>query len=474
MDIKEVNAKGLAREIQITVPAIDLTAKLDDKIDELKGQVQLNGFRQGKVPASHIRKVYGRRLMGEIIQETVTQTSQEMLNERTEQPAMQPEIKLVGEVEEIAAGDADLVYDVAYEIIPPMTLTDFSKLKLSRPVVEVDDARVEEALQRLAASRKTFEPRSKTAKAQAGDRVKIDFTGRIDATAFEGGTGEGVELELGAGQFIPGFEEQLIGCKADDKPDVKVTFPADYGNGELAGKDAVFEVRVHAVSKPKEAAIDEDFAASLGMESLVKLKQALREQIEKEHVQMSRGHVKKNLLDAIVESHDFDLPPSMVKLEFERLWSEFEHELERQNKKLEELDESEEELRAEHSAIAERRVCTGLVLAEIGKNNDIQVTQEELNQGMMQHVQQFPGQEQQIFEYFQKNPEAMAQLSAPIFEEKTVDFILEMAQVEDRKVTLEELVSEPGAEPQSIKKEATKKQAVKKAPVKKPAAKKSK
>ena len=241
MSIKEVNIEGLARELQVTVSAADLLAKLDGKIDEIKDKVQLKGFRPGKVPISHIRKTYGRQLMSEVIQETVNETSQNMLTQREEQPAMQPEIKLVGEVEQVMGGDADLVYDVTYEIIPPITLTDFSKLKLSRPVVSVDDARVQEAMERLAASRKSFEARGKTAKAREGDNVKIDFIGRLDGEAFEGGAGENFDLELGSGQFIPGFEEQLIGAKSGDKLDVKVTFPEQYGSQQLAGKDAVLK-----------------------------------------------------------------------------------------------------------------------------------------------------------------------------------------------------------------------------------------
>ena len=472
MDIKEVSAEGLAREVQITVAAADLTSKLENKIDSIKDQVQLKGFRPGKVPVAHIRKTFGEQLMGEIIQETVNETSQKMLTERDERPAMQPEIKLAGEVDEVMSGKADLVYDISYEVIPAITLTDFSKLKLEKPVAEVNDERVEEALGRLAEGRKNFEPRAKTAKAKDGDRVKIDFIGRIDGEAFDGGAGEGFDLELGSGQFIPGFEEQLVGAKAGDKKDVEVKFPEEYGASELAGKAAVFECTVHEVSEPKDAEINEDFATSLGMESLEKLKDAMREQIGRDYEQMSRGHMKKDLLDQLSDGHDFDLPPSMVEMEFNQIWHQFEHELENNQQKLEDLDESEEDLRAEYRGIAERRVRTGLVLAEVGNNNEIQVTQEELNQGLMQRVQQFPGQEQQVFEYFQQNPEAMAQIRAPIFEEKVVDFICELAKVSDKKVSLEELMMEPGAE-EAEKPKPKKKAPAKKATAKKPAAKKA-
>ena len=488
MNIKEVSAEGLSRELQITVPAADLVAKLDARIDEIKGTVQLKGFRPGKVPAAHIRKTYGDQLMGEVIQETVSETSQKMLTEREERPAMQPEIKLVGEVDPIIQGEGDLVYDIVFDIIPPIDLIDFSTVKLTRPVVEVDDEKVDEALERLASSRKDFEPRGKTAKAREGDRVKIDFVGRIDGEAFEGGTAEGFELELGSGQFIPGFEDQLVGTKAGDTKDVEVSFPEEYGNAELAGKPSVFEVTVHEVSAPKEAEINEEFATSLGMESLEKLRDAIRDQIGNDYGQMSRGHLKKDLLDQLSDGHSFELPPSMVTLEFDQIWQQFQNELEQQGQKMEDLDESEDDLRAEYKGIAERRVRTGLVLAEVGSKNEIEVTQEELNQGLIQRVQQFPGQEQQVFEYFQKNPEAMAQIRAPLFEEKVVDFICEMADVTDTPVSVEALMAEPGAEVEEkpakkpakkaaakkteTKKAAPKKAAAKKAPAKKAAAKK--
>ena len=479
MNIKEVSAEGLSRELQITVPAADLVAKLDARIEDIKGTVQLKGFRPGKVPAAHIRKTYGAQLMGEVIQETVNETSQQMLNDREERPAMQPEIKLVGEVDPVIQGEGDLVYDIAFDIIPAIELIDFSTVKLNRPVVEVDEEKVDEALERLASSRKDFEPRGKTAKSQEGDRVKIDFIGRIDGEAFEGGTAEGFELELGSGQFIPGFEDQLIGTKAGDTKDVEVSFPEEYGNAELAGKPSVFEVTVHEVSAPKDAEINEEFATSLGMESLEKLREAIRDQIGNDYSQMSRGHLKKDLLDQLSDGHNFELPPSMVSLEFEQIWQQFQNELEQQGQKMDDLDESQDDLRAEYKEIAERRVRTGLVLAEVGSKNEIDVTQEELNQGLVQRVQQFPGQEQQVFEYFQKNPEAMAQIRAPLFEEKVVDFICEMADVTDTLVSVDALMAEPGAAVEdkpakkaAAKKAPAKKAAAKKAPAKKPAAKK--
>ena len=474
MNIKEVSAEGLSRELQGTVPIADLVAKLDARIDEIKGTVQLKGFRPGKVPAAHIRKTYGDQLMGEVIQETVSETSQKMLAEREERPAMQPEIKLVGEVDPVIQGEGDLVYDIVFDIIPAIDLIDFSTVKLTRPVVEVDDEKIDEALERLASSRKDFDPRGKTSKAREGDRVKIDFVGRIDGEAFEGGTAEGFELELGSGQFIPGFEDQLVGTKAGDTKDVEVSFPEEYGNAELAGKPSVFEVTVQEVSAPKEAEINEELATSLGMESLEKLRDAIRDQIGNDYGQMSRGHLKKDLLDQLCDGHSFELPPSMVRLEFDQIWQQFQNELEQQGQKIADLDESEDDLRAEYKEIAMRRVRTGLVLAEVGSKNEIEVTQEELNQALVQRVQQFPGQEQQVFEYFQKNPEAMAQVRAPLFEEKVVDFICEMADVTDTPVSVEALMAEPGAEfEEKTAKKPAKKAAAKKTKTKKAAPKKA-
>lgn len=465
MQVKETKSDGLARALEITILAGDLAARLESRLDEIKGQVQLKGFRPGKVPASHIKKTYGQQLMSEIVQQVVSESSEKALTDREERPALQPEIALVTEAGEVLAGSADLVYEMKFEVIPNIDLTDFSKLKLERPVVDVSEEQINESIERLASSRTSYAAREAKASAETGDQVKIDFIGRIDGEAFEGGTAEGANLVLGSGQFIPGFEEQLIGSKAGDKVDVTVSFPEDYGNQELAGKEAVFECTVHEVAAPEETKIDDAFATSLGLESMEKLREAVAEQIGREYGQMSRAHLKKSLLDALDAAHDFELPPAMVEIEFNQIWHQFEHELEHQEKKLEDLDESEDELRAEYKAIAERRVRTGLVLAEVGNSNKIEVSQEEVNQALMQRVQQFPGQERQALEYFQKTPDAMAQLRAPIFEEKVVDFIVELASVADKSVSIEELMREPGDDDGA-------EDAPKKAPAKKAAAKK--
>lgn len=476
MNVQEISAEGLSREIKITVSKDNLSSRLDTKLLDLKETVQLRGFRKGKVPTAHLKSVYGQQVMGDIVREVVNAESEKALTDREERPALQPEIKLDGEVELIMNGEADLVFNMIYDIIPPIKLTDFSKIKLKRQVATVSDGEVKQAIERLAQSRKQFEPRAKTAKAQKGDSVKIDFLGKVDGKAFESGTAENFDLELGSNQFIPGFEEQLIGTKAGDEINVALTFPEEYGSEALAGKPVVFECKVHDVSAPKAVEINDEFATSLGTESLKKLEEKIREQIGADYEKFTRERMKKELLDVLAEGHSFDLPTKMVDLEFQQIWQQSEQELANQNQKLEELDESEKDLRAEYRSIAERRVRTGLILAEVGRNQKIDITQDEVNQSLMQRVQQFPGQEQQVLEYFRSNPEAMAQLRAPIFEDKVIDFIVEKADVTDKTVSVEELTVNPDekAKPKAkAKKTPAKKPVAKKAPAKKPVAKKS-
>ena len=470
MQIEETSAEGLSRELKITVAKDNLASRLDTKLLELKDQVQLKGFRKGKVPVAHLKKVYGSRLMSEILQEVVNDQSQQVLTDRDERPALQPEVNLDGDIENVISGDADFVFNMIYDIIPPITLAKFKDISLDRKVAEISDTEVDESIQRLAQSRKQFEPKAKTAKAASGDSVKIDFLGKIDDEPFEGGAAEGFELELGSNQFIPGFEDQIIGKKAGDSFDIEVSFPEDYGNADLANKAAVFETTVHEVSGPKEIEINDEFATSMGMESLDQLKEMVHEQIGKDYHNFSREQVKRDLLDKLSDAHDFELPTRMVDLEFNQIWHQFESELENQSKKIDELDETEDELRTEYREIAERRVRTGLVLAEIGSTNEIEVTQEEINQGLMERVRQFPGQEQEVFNYFRNNPEAMAQIRAPLFENKVIDFVIEQAEVTDITVSIEELMAPPE---EAEEKPKAKKKPAKKAPAKKAAAKKA-
>lgn len=474
MQVTETVSEGLKRELTITIGADTLNERVEGKLGEMKDQVRLKGFRPGKVPPAHLRRTFGRQVMTEVIQETVTNSSAEALQERELRPALQPEINLDGEIEQVIEGKADLVFKVAFEIVPAFEIADLSKIELERPTAEVSDEDIAEALERLASAQKNFEP--KDGKAAEGDLVVIDFIGRIDGDAFDGGTAEDARLELGSGQFIPGFEDQLVGTKAGDKLDVTVSFPEEYGAEHLAGKKAVFETTVKGVEAPAEVVIDDAFAEKFGMENLDKLKEAVSGQIKGDYDQVSLAKMKREMLDRLDELHSFELPPTLVEQEFNQIWHQFEHELEHEGKTIADADQPEEELRAEYQTIAERRVRLGLVLSEIGSKNELKVEDAEVNRAIAQRAQQFPGQERQVYEFYTKNPQAIAEIRAPLFEDKVVAFVAEMAKVTDKVISKEELLSDPesedGEKAAAEKKPAKKKAATKKAAAKKPAAKK--
>lgn len=442
MQVMETATEGLKREFRITIPKGDLDGRLTAKLDEIKGQVQLKGFRPGKVPVAHLRKTFGKSLMGEIIQEAVNEGSQSAIEERSLRPAQQPHIELEGEIEQVLTGKEDLSFKVALEIMPDFTPVDPATLTIERLTSEVTDAEVDEALNRLAEQQKTYSPRAE-GEAVEGDRLTIDFVGKVDGEAFEGGSAEGAQIVIGSKRFIPGFEEQLVGVKAGDARDLNVTFPADYGAQNLAGKVAVFETQVKEVAKPDDVAIDDALATKLGLESLDQLKERVRDQIKQDFAGASRAHLKRALLDQLDKAHSFDLPPGMVEAEFNGVWSAVEAEMKREDKTFPVDGKSEDETRAEYRAIAERRVRLGLVLAEIGRLNNLTIGQEELTRAIAQRARQFPGQERQVFEFYQKNPAALAEVRAPLFEDKVVDFIVELATVNETTVPREELFSDP-------------------------------
>lgn len=442
MDVTEVKTEGLSRSFSVRIPANDLSEKLDAKIEEIRPQMQLKGFRPGKVPAAHVRRMYGKSIMADIIQETVTASSQEALDERELRPAQQPEIKLEGEVEKVAAGGEDLVYTMDVEVMPDFEPADITTLELTRPTAPVSDEQIDEMLGKLAEQNKKYEPRGKTAKAREGDAVVMDFVGKIDDVAFEGGTAEQQTIVLGEGRFIPGFEDQLIGVKTGDETKINVTFPEDYPSEDLKGKDAVFEVKVHEVRAPGTPDIDDEFAQNFGLEDLEALKNVLREQIESEHKALSRAKVKRALLDKLDELHSFDLPQGMVEAEFEQIWKQFEQEKAAGRLDDEDKDKPEDQLKDEYKEISARRVRLGLVLAEIGRTAEIQVADEEVARALNQEASKYPGSERQVVEFYQKTPGAMAQLRAPLYEEKVVDYILERAKVTDVQTTREALEAE--------------------------------
>ncbi|MEM8800864.1 MAG: trigger factor, partial [Pseudomonadota bacterium] len=447
MQVTETLSEGLKRELKITIPASDLDEKLMTRLVDLKDKVRLNGFRPGKVPLAHLKKTFGRSVMAEIVQETVSKTSEQALQDRGEKPALQPNIDMTedeAEANEILDGKKDLDLTVTYEIMPDFELGDFSGLKIERPVVEVADEEVMTEVERIASQSRPYE--TKDGAAEEGDRITMSYAGKVDGELFEGGSDDNGQLVLGSGQFIPGFEEQLIGKAAGDETVVKVTFPEEYGAAHLAGKEAEFDVTVKEVAGPGELEIDDSFAEKLGLKSLDDLKGILRGQIESQYAGASRQKVKRQLLDQLDERYDFELPPSMLEQEFEGIWTQVTSDLERAEKTFEDDGTTEEEQRADYQKIAQRRVRLGLVLAEIGERNEIKVTEEELRQAMARQAQQYPGQEKEIFEFYKQNPAQLANLRAPIFEEKVVDYLLELAEVTDKTVTREELLADDDEE----------------------------
>ncbi len=454
MQVTETLSEGLKREFKVVVEAAELNTRLDAKLDEIKGQVQLKGFRPGKVPKAHLKKTYGKSVMGDVIQETVGETSQKAIEEKNLKPALQPNIELEGDVEPVIEGTADLAYKLTFEIMPDFDLPDFSSLKLTRPVVEVSDEEIEEALGRMAAQQQSYEPKDDKAKADEGDRLTIDFLGKIDGVPFEGGAAEGASLVIGSGQFIPGFEEQLKGAKKGDEVLVKVTFPEEYGAENLAGKDAEFDVSVQEVAGPAETKIDDEFAKQMGLESLDALKEALKGRMGEDYARISRSRVKRSLLDELDGITDFELPPTMLEQELEQIIQQAqsekahsaedydpEHDHDHDHSDVEITDEE----RDEYKTIAGRRVRLGLLLSEVGSRNEITVTQEEVNRAIAEQARNYPGQEQQVFQFYTQNQQAQAQLRAPLFEDKVVDYILELAKVTDEKVTREALLEDPDA-----------------------------
>lgn len=442
MKITDIDTKGLSHVYQVVVPQSELATKLTAKIEEMKSEVRLKGFRPGKVPASHIRKMFGKSIMSDVITETVTETSQKVLEEKKLRPAVQPSIEMNSDAEKLTTGDVDLDYKLSIEIIPEFEPADPSKLKLTRLTMDVDEKDVTERLEKLGEGQKTYKKKAKTAKAKDGDAVLIDFVGRVDGEAFDGGAMEGHQLVLGSNSFIPGFEEALIGVKAGDKLDVKVTFPAEYQAKDLAGKDAVFETEVHEVQGAQDAEMNDEFAARFGVADMDALKAAITDQAKAEIEGQSRMKLKRVILDELDKLHDFDLPPGMVEAEFGAIWQQVQAEKEAGQLDEDDAKKTDKQLEKDYRKIAERRVRLGLVLAEMGSKQNVEITNEELQAAMVREARNYPGQEQQVFEFYQKNPNAVAQLRAPIYEEKVVDLIIAAAEVKDKKVKRDVLFAE--------------------------------
>ena len=447
MQITQTLSEDLRRQFTVTVPAKELDNRVTKRLEEMKGKVNLKGFRPGKAPVSYLKKQFGKSLMGEVVEQAVSEGSQKAITDNALKPAIQPKVEPVGDVNAVVDGKADLTFTVTVDLMPDFVPADVSTLKVEKLVSEVGEAEIDEMVDRLAKNVRSHTKRPEGEAAQKDDKTVIDFVGSVDGVEFEGGAGNDFDLTLGSGQFIPGFEDQLIGAKAGDKVDVKVTFPTEYHAANLAGKDALFAVTVKDVQAPDELKIDDSLAQKLGLDTLATLRDRVRDQIKTEYAQATRLHLKRRILDALDKVHDFPLPPAMVEAEFSAIWAQVEAELAREGKTAADEGKTDEELRAEYRKIAERRVRLGLVLGRLGEQNGITINPEEVNNAITARARQYPGQEQQVFEYYAKNPQAQAEIRAPLFEDKVVDFIAELAEVTEKPVSKEVLFADPEDEP---------------------------
>ena len=445
MQVTETAAAGLKREFRVVVAATDLEARVNERLDDLKGRVQLRGFRPGKVPVAHLKRLYGKSAMAEVIEAAVREANSKIVSDLKpgEKLAIEPKVVLPEEqsaVDNIISGKADLDYTVEIEVVPPITLADFKTLKLTRLTAEVADAEIDDVLQKLGEHSRSF--LAKSDGAQKGDQVTISYSGTIDGKPFEGGAAEDVPILIGSGTFIPGFEDRLIGIKTGEGRTFDITFPENYA-AALAGKQASFAVTAKAVEAPAPAPIiDDEFAKARGFESLAKLREAVRAQIQREHGAASRQKLKRALFDQLDERHKFEPPPSLVEQEFTNVWGSVEKDLKEQGRTFADEGTTEEKARAEYRGIAERRVRLGLVIAEIGEKNNIKVSDEQLTAAIVEQARQLPGQEQRVWDYYRKNPGALATLRAPLFEDKVVDFLVELAEVTEKPVSRDELFKE--------------------------------
>ena len=433
MQVTETLNEGLKRGYKLLLTAQELDDKVMDKLKEAQPDVEMKGFRKGKVPLPLLKKQFGQRVLGEAMQESVDGAMSKHFEDSGERPAAEPAVKMTNE--NWQEGD-DVEVEMTYEALPEIPEVDLKSLKFEKLVVKPDDAAVDEALANLAENAQDFKDRKKGSKAKDGDQVVIDFVGKVDGEAFEGGSAEDYPLTLGSNSFIPGFEEQLVGVKVDDETEVKVTFPEEYGAEHLAGKDAVFECTVKEVKEPVAAEINDELATKYGAESLDDLKGQIRERLESEYAGAGRAVMKRGMLDELDKMVSFDLPPSMVEAEAKQIAHQMWHD---ENPEVEGHDHPEIEPTEEHTTLAERRVRLGLLLAELGQKAEVEVTDAEMTQAVMEQARQYPGQERQFFEFVQNNPQMRQQLRAPIFEDKVIDYVAELADVTEKEVSKDEL-----------------------------------
>jgi trigger factor len=437
MQVTETNADGLTREFKVVIPAKTFQDRIETRLRDRQRSMRLPGFRPGKVPMALVDKHWRQAVMGEELERTIGDSSAQIVTDRGLRPAGQPKIEIT-----TFKDGSDLEYKMAIELMPEIEPIDFSKIELTRTVVDVPESEIDQALTRLSNEQSKSEPVSETRPAVKDDVLVIDFVGRVDGKEFSGGKAEGHHVRLGGGQLIPGFEDQLIGAQTGDKREVKVTFPADYPRAELAGKDAAFDVEVKELHKLIPAAVDDELAKGVGLENLEALRQKIREQLQTEYGLASRARVKRQLLDKLSEGHDFTLPPSMIEAEFDQIWSQIEADRKAGNIDPEDKDKTDDQLRQEYRTIAARRVKLGLLLSEVGRRGNVEVKQDEIGRAVMTEARRYPGQERKVFEFYQNNTQALAQLRAPLYEDKVVDYIVDGAKVTERKVSPEQFAEE--------------------------------
>ncbi|WP_439148967.1 trigger factor [Sulfitobacter sp.] len=433
MQVNETLNEGLKRGYAITVTAAELEAKVNEKLAEAQPEVEMKGFRKGKVPMAMLKKQFGPKIMGEAMQESIDGAMQEHFEKSGDRPAMQPDVKMSNE--DWKEGD-DVEVTMTYEALPEIPEVDLSSITLEKMVVKADDAAVDEALANLAETAQDFKSRKAGVKSKDGDQIVFDFLGKVDGEAFEGGAAEDYPLVLGSNSFIPGFEEQLVGVVADEEKDVTVSFPDDYQAPHLAGKEAVFECKIKEVKKPVAAKIDDELAKKFGAEDLEALKKQIAERLEAEYLGASRAVMKRGLLDALDKLVSFDLPPSLVDAEAGQIAHQLWHE---ENPDVQGHDHPEIETTDEHKALAERRVRLGLLLAELGQKAEVTVSDAEMTQAIMNQARQYPGQERQFFEFVQQNQQMQQQMRAPLFEDKVVDHVFDQATLNEKEVSKEDL-----------------------------------
>jgi trigger factor len=443
MQVTEILSEGLKHEFKVVLPMADLSAKLDAELVGLKDKVKINGFRPGKVPMSHMKRVYGRSAMGEVLQNAVNEANQKIISDKGLRLALEPKVDFPADqadIEKVIAGEGDLFYSVTLESLPTFEVGTFTDIELTRQVADVTEVDVQETLDRMALQNRTFSLIEDAAHgAQNGEQVTIDFVGKIKGEAFEGGTGEAIDVVIGSNTFIPGFEDQLVGIKAGEERKVSVKFPVNYLEARLAGQSAEFDVTAKAVSSPDAFSITDEFAKGYGFEDLAKMKEAIEANMSSQFAGTAREKVKRALLDALDKRYSFLLPSGLVEQEFANIWRQVEAEQQSSGRSFADDDTTEEAARIEYHAIAERRVRLGLVLAEVGDKSGVKVTDEEVSQALVARARQYPGQEKQVWDFYRQNPERLAEIRAPLFEEKVVDYIIGLAKVTEVKVNRTEL-----------------------------------